>query len=142
MRSVAYKGDVIAQCVYGNEILEQDEEEAVIMLTLSAFRGAHMAEREMARHFGGMEEPIELETAAYWFEKAALQGNAVSQNKLAILLLTRAENILGSCVYPGYSPIPQANRWNSRSLRGGYQEGSALSSRVFEETFCSSCACC
>jgi TPR repeat protein len=141
LKTAACKGDAFAQCIYGNEILEQNEEEAIIMLTLSALRGVALAEREMARKFGGMKQPNEIETGIYWYERAAVHGDALSQNQLAMLLITGAENIFGSCGYPGYSPVPQAYRWVCRSLRGGYQHASETS-QLFERMFCSSCAVC
>lgn len=141
MKIAAYKDDAIAQCVYGSQILEENPEEAILLLTLSACRGLHLAQAEMAKKFGGMDEPEEVELGLYWYEKAAEQGDANSQTQLAILMITRAERVYGSCFYPGYSPIPQAYRWNCRALKGGKTNGSGLA-QVFENTFFSSCSCC
>lgn len=141
MKVAAYKGDAIAQCVYGKEILEENGEEAILLLTLSALRGVSLAQVEMATKFGGMHEPKEQEVGIYWYEKAAQQGDALSQNQLALLLITRAERVFGSCGYPGYSPIPQAYRWNCRSLQGGYRDAARVA-QLFERMFFSSCAVC
>lgn len=74
----------------------------------------------MAEQFGGLEESIEIETGIYWYEKAALRGNAQCQHQLAILLTEKAGALFGSCTYPGYSPVPQAYRWHCWSQQGGF----------------------
>jgi TPR repeat protein len=150
MQRSAQRGYPVAQFEMAVSVsCRYDEATKLTWCSLAAVQGWHAAQFKLGEmHMNGElllpllpgTDDASKAAALYWFRKAALQGHAPAQRRLAIALIKR-EIYEGPADLPGHSAVPEACFW-----LGLYEETIRRQRQVPKkrpaELQISRCACC
>jgi MYND finger len=152
------RGHATSQYICGAILSEQNSsnEDALIWFTLAAAQGQAGGQRQLGRILLDAalnNEDAELEEtfrSAYWYRKAALQRDPISQATLADLVLVHKKGLFDDVPnHVGYSCLPEVLVWRRQVAAANPVAMETLSplslpdkEAYTEEAFKLSCACC